>query len=51
MSPHSQSRLLRTRPTQAELRVLWDLDAILESWLVPTLLPDYLSTSHAHAPR
>ena len=26
---------------QAELRVLWDLDAILESWLVPPLLPDY----------
>ena len=26
---------------QAELRVLWDLGAILESWLVPTLQPDY----------
>jgi hypothetical protein len=26
---------------QAELRVLWDLGAILESWLVPPLLPDY----------
>jgi hypothetical protein len=26
---------------QAELRVLWDLDAILEMWLIPTLLPDY----------
>jgi len=26
---------------QAELRVLWDLAAILESWLIPTLLPDY----------
>ena len=27
---------------QAELRVLWDLGAILESWLVPPLLPDHL---------
>jgi hypothetical protein len=26
---------------QAELRVLWDLSAILESWLEPPLLPDY----------
>jgi hypothetical protein len=26
---------------QAELRVLWDLSAILESWLVAPLLPDY----------
>ena len=26
---------------QAELRVLWNLGAILESWLVPPLLPDY----------
>ena len=26
---------------QGELRVLWDLDAILDSWLVPSLLPDY----------
>jgi hypothetical protein len=27
---------------QAELRVLWDLGAILESWLVSPLEPDYL---------
>ena len=26
---------------QAELRVLWDLGAILESWLIPPLLPNY----------
>jgi hypothetical protein len=26
---------------QAELRVLWDLSAILESWLVPPLQGDY----------
>jgi hypothetical protein len=26
---------------QAELRVLWDLDAILESWLAPPLEADY----------
>ncbi len=26
---------------QAELRVLWDLQAILESWLVAPLLADY----------
>jgi hypothetical protein len=26
---------------QAELRVLWDLGAILESWLVAPLIPDY----------
>ena len=26
---------------QAELRVLWDLGAILESWLVAPLTPDY----------
>jgi hypothetical protein len=26
---------------QAELRVLWDLDAILESWLLAPLMPDY----------
>lgn len=26
---------------QAELRVLWNLSAILESWLVAPLLPDY----------
>jgi hypothetical protein len=26
---------------QAELRVLWDLGAILESWLIPPLLHDY----------
>jgi hypothetical protein len=32
---------------QAELRVLWDLDAILESWLVPPLLPNY----HEHLVR
>jgi hypothetical protein len=28
---------------QAELRVLWDLDAILESSLVAPLSPDYLA--------
>lgn len=32
---------------QAELRVLWDLGGILESWLVPPLLPDY----HEHLAR
>ena len=26
---------------QAELRVLWDLDAILESWLIPPLSSGY----------
>lgn len=26
---------------QAELRILWDLDAILESWLAAPLMPDY----------
>ena len=26
---------------QAELRVLWDIEAILESWLVAPLAPDY----------
>jgi hypothetical protein len=26
---------------QAELRVLWDLDAVLETWLIAPMLPDY----------
>jgi hypothetical protein len=26
----------------AELRVLWDLNAILETWLIAPLLPDYV---------
>ena len=26
---------------QAELRILWDLAAVLESWLVVPLVPDY----------